>query len=969
MSTNTISDPGAIEFTALNAAKNSNAETVKIEEIEKNGEEAKGKVEAGQDDDFFDRSPSPTAFACFCNRLWDYHGSYTGFQIEWFKDPLFFHLSSMYTLGSKRPLERSDVGNYKIEDSVSVCDPLFTKLWEREYKDYPAGKRSLARVVRKFFGMGTILVAILLYAIYAANTFGAPTVTKALLQHFSGFAVLEKWRLYCIAAYALLVPAISMACREQAGIAIQKCGSRLRAALMPIIFRTALHLSPEARTANGGKVMNLFASDCNTLADMFMQFLPVVFSPLLMTAGLILLEEQLGSSLLKIFPVIGGTFPFLLMAVMGFGYFIRRKLAFTDTRVQITKEIISGVRIIKYYAWEDSFADKLKEIRGREVREMSGIYYSWILMEICMQSLPIAMPVAVFYGFAKSGKSLTYSVIFTSLSLFSTIMQPFISLTGLITQIAAAKAAFGRIQSLLEATQRTEYVMHDSVENMGDVRIVMDNATVSWLMTPVEKAEAEQGNAVSDGAVPTDEPNATTSSTASTTGGAGAADAAKVGADDSKKGSDRGFQTIKNISMTVNKGELCAIVGPVGSGKSSIINAVLGEMYLDSGTITRSGSMAYHCQQPWIVNANIKENILLGEREDEGRLRDCIAAACLGPDLAILPSGLLTEIGEKGINLSGGQKARVSLARTLYSNADVILMDDPLSAVDANVCDHLFHEAIKKYLCGNGKAVVLVTHQVHLLPECDKVVLLNADGTLRAACRYSELSDRSIDVQELLGHASSSDAEAPAGGVEGAQHDVPAEADDTTPAAPNSETSPTRTLKPRSNTIRNRSGSANLEQTGAPKDGSSAAGKAPEAVADTKGDKLVIDEDRDTGLIGIDVYWFTIKAGNVFIFLFILLFSAAGKVAQVFSTRLLSQWGEANVISEYVFRAPLPWPEQSDYLTKYLLLGVASLCAILLGRLSSVLHGLNTALSLHTRMVDHVLKAPTSWFDVTPVGR
>jgi ABC-type Mn2+/Zn2+ transport system ATPase subunit len=441
-----------------------------------------------------------------------------------------------------------------------------------------------------------------------------------------------------------------------------------------------------------------------------------------------------------------------------------------------------------------------------------------------------------------------------------------------------------------------------------------------------------------------------------------------------KKGSDRGFQTIKNISMTVNKGELCAIVGPVGSGKSSLINAVLGEMYLDDGTISRSGSMAYHCQQPWIVNANIKENILLGEREDEARLRDCIAAACLGPDLAILPSGLLTEIGEKGINLSGGQKARVSLARALYSNADVILMDDPLSAVDANVCDHLFHEAIKKYLCGNGKAVVLVTHQVHLLPECDKVVLLNADGTLRAACKYSELTARGIDVQELLGHTSSDDAEAPAG-AEGAQlDDAPAETEDGAPAAPNAETSPTRSRaitpsKPRSNTIRNRSGSANLEQDGAAQNGNSAGGKKLEADAETKGDKLVIDEDRETGLIGSDIYWFTIKAGNVFIFMFILIFSAGGKVAQVFSTRLLSQWGEANVISEYFFRAPLPWPEQSDYLTKYLLLGVASLCSILLGRLSSVLHGLNTALNLHTRMVDHVLKAPTSWFDVTPVGR
>jgi len=211
---------------------------------------------------------------------------------------------------------------------------------------------------------------------------------------------------------------------------------------------------------------------------------------------------------------------------------------------------------------------------------------------------------------------------------------------------------------------------------------------------------------------------------------------------------------LKNVNCSIERGSLVAVVGTVGSGKSSFLSAILGEMESIGGAQVymppKNGQqcddygVSYCSQSPWVINDTLRGNILFGRSFDEERYEKVVKACALTDDLAVLPAGDMTEIGERGINLSGGQKARVALARAMYSpESQLILLDDPLSAVDAHVGEHLFREAITGDVC-KGATRVLVTHHVHFLPRCDAVIMLEK-GTVKHAGSYEDLVARGVD--------------------------------------------------------------------------------------------------------------------------------------------------------------------------------------------------------------------------------
>lgn len=188
--------------------------------------------------------------------------------------------------------------------------------------------------------------------------------------------------------------------------------------------------------------------------------------------------------------------------------------------------------------------------------------------------------------------------------------------------------------------------------------------------------------------------------------------------------------TLKNINLKVKKGNLTAVVGSVGCGKTSLISVLLGEMEKINGKVNVDGRVAYVPQQAWIQNATLKDNILFGTPYEEQRYNKVIEACALNQDLAMLPGGDLTEIGEKGINLSGGQKQRVALARAVYSGADIYLFDDPLSAVDSHVGKHIFGNVFSENGLLKEKTRLLVTHAVVYLPKVDEIyVMVNGEIT------------------------------------------------------------------------------------------------------------------------------------------------------------------------------------------------------------------------------------------------
>ncbi|KAF9419224.1 hypothetical protein HW555_004151 [Spodoptera exigua] len=205
--------------------------------------------------------------------------------------------------------------------------------------------------------------------------------------------------------------------------------------------------------------------------------------------------------------------------------------------------------------------------------------------------------------------------------------------------------------------------------------------------------------------------------------------------------------TLKNISLRVRKNKLCAVIGPVGSGKTSLLQLLLKELPVASGNLSISGTMSYASQEPWLFPATVRENILFGLDYDVAKYKEVCKVCSLLPDFKQFPYGDLSLVGERGVSLSGGQRARINLARAIYREADIYLLDDPLSAVDANVGRQLFDGCIKGYL--SGKTCILVTHQIHYLKAADFIVVLN-EGSIENMGSYDELMKTGTEFSMLL---------------------------------------------------------------------------------------------------------------------------------------------------------------------------------------------------------------------------
>lgn len=218
----------------------------------------------------------------------------------------------------------------------------------------------------------------------------------------------------------------------------------------------------------------------------------------------------------------------------------------------------------------------------------------------------------------------------------------------------------------------------------------------------------------------------------------------------------REHQILKNIKINIPAGSLCAVVGPVGSGKSSLLQLLLGELVPESGTIRIGGSVSYSSQEPWLFLSTVRRNIIFGQEYDRELYRTVVQVCALERDFELFPDEDKTLVGERGVSLSGGQRARINLARAVYRNADVYLLDDPLSAVDTQVGKQLFENCILKYL--SGKTRILVTHQLQYLRKADLIIVLN-DGGIEAQGTFEELSNSELDFAKLVVEAGETDGE------------------------------------------------------------------------------------------------------------------------------------------------------------------------------------------------------------------
>lgn len=337
-----------------------------------------------------------------------------------------------------------------------------------------------------------------------------------------------------------------------------------------------------------------------------------------------------------------------------------------DQRTRLTNEVLQGIRVIKFFAWEDSFIKAITEIRNIEIRDLRKSAYLTSVVMFMWMSTPLFVSIITFTAYTLAGNELSATTAFTSLALFNILRFPLNMLPSIISSIINAVISMKRLSIYLTSAEMDPNAITKGEYNPSYSAVRIENGFFTW-SKPKEKKEGDKDDKDDKKKSKKDKKSK------------------KHHHDDAPlltKGDDitpnptvvDNKPTLVNISVDIQPGQLVAIVGGVGSGKSSFLSAVLGDIDKNTGTVEVNGQVAYAAQNAWIQNATIRDNILFGEDENRALYRKAIRVCQLESDLEILTDGDLTEIGEKGINLSGGQKQRVSLARAVYSNADIYLL-------------------------------------------------------------------------------------------------------------------------------------------------------------------------------------------------------------------------------------------------------------------------------------------------------
>uniref|UniRef100_A0A2N9I1F1 ABC-type xenobiotic transporter n=1 Tax=Fagus sylvatica TaxID=28930 RepID=A0A2N9I1F1_FAGSY len=373
--------------------------------------------------------------------------------------------------------------------------------------------------------------------------------------------------------------------------------------------------------------------------------------------------------------------------------FQSKLMAAQDERLRASSEALVNMKVLKLYAWETHFKNVIENLRKVEYKWLSAVQLRKAYNGFLFSSSPVLVSAATFGACYFLKVPLHANNVFTFVATLRLVQDPVISIPDIIGVVIQAKVAFERILKFLEAPElQSENVRRKTnMESVNDA-ILIKSANFSW-------------------------------------------------EENSSK------PTLKNINLEIRPGEKVAICGEVGSGKSTLLAAILGEVPTIQGTIQVYGKIAYVSQMAWIQTGTIQENILFGSEMDSQRYRDTLERCSLVKDLELLPYGDHTEIGERGVNLSGGQKQRIQLARALYQNADIYLLDDPFSAVDAHTATSLFNEYVMEAL--SEKTVLLVTHQVDFLPAFDSVLLMS-NGEILHAAPYHQLLALSQEFQDLV---------------------------------------------------------------------------------------------------------------------------------------------------------------------------------------------------------------------------
>ncbi|KAM6388822.1 ATP-binding cassette sub-family C member 5 isoform 5-T6 [Pluvialis apricaria] len=655
----------------------------------------------------------------------------------------------------KGELFMDDVWSLSRHESSDVNCRRLERLWQEELKESGPDDASLRRVVWIFCRTRLIISIVCLMITQLAGFSGPAFVVKHLLEYtqqsesnlqYSLFLVFGIFMTEIVRSWSL---ALTWALNYRTGV-------RLRGAILTMAFKKILKLK-NIKEKSLGELINVCSNDGQRMFEAAAVGSLLAGGPIVAILGMvynvIILGPTgfLGSAVFILF------YPAMMFVSRLTAYFRRKCVSTTDERVQKMNEVLNYIKFIKMYAWVKPFSQNVQKIREeeRKILERAGYFQS-----ITVGVAPIVVVIASVVTFSVHmilGYDLTAAQAFTVVTVFNSMTFALKVTPFSVKSLSEASVSVDRFKSLF---LMEEVHMIKKKPANPHTAIEVKNATLAWdfshasvqsspKLTPkvkkdkkVTKGKKEKMKLQNEGqqAVLAEQKGHLL-----------------VDNDDHPSPEEenkiihlvnlRLQRTLYNIDFEIEKGKLVGICGSVGSGKTSLISAILGQMTLLEGSIAVNGTFAYVAQQAWILNATLRDNILFGKEYDEERYNTVLNGCCLRPDLAILPNGDLTEIGERGANLSGGQRQRISLARALYSDRSIYILDDPLSALDAHVGNHIFNSAIRKHL--KSKTVLFITHQLQYLVDCDEVIFMK-EGCITERGSHEELMNLNGDYATIF---------------------------------------------------------------------------------------------------------------------------------------------------------------------------------------------------------------------------
>lgn len=826
----------------------------------------------------------------------------------------FSWMTPLMKFGYKNFITQEDLWNIRKRDRTKVVSTKLTDAWQYQVEHHQ--KPSLWLAMTSAF-YGPYLRASLIKVVSDILNFTQPQLLRYLIRFIDSYRTdnpESAIRGVTVALAMFFVSVIQTSCLHQYFQRAFDTAMRLKGSLTAVIYSKALKLSNEGRsTKSTGDIVNHMAVDQQRISDLAQFGIQLWSAPFQILLCMVSLYDLVGLSMMAGIAVMLLMVPLNTLIAKLMKSLQVKQMKNKDTRSKLMTEILNNMKSIKLYAWTTAFMNKLNYIRNDlELNTLRQIGATQALSNFFWTTTPFMVSCSTFAVFVLvNDKPLTTEIVFPALTLFNLLTFPLTVIPMVITSIISASVAVNRIEEYLLADELQPDAVNfkEAATHIGEEAVRIRDATFTW-------NRYEDGNA------------------------------------------------LEAINFSARKGELTCVVGRVGAGKSSLLQALLGDLYKRNGEVTVRGKVAYVSQSAWIMNASVRENIVFGHRWDQELYNTTVQCCALLDDFKTLPDGDLSEVGERGISLSGGQKARVSLARAVYARADVYLLDDVLSAVDQHVGRHIINHVLGREGILKTKCRVLATNSIPVLKEADFIGLLR-NGTIIEKGTYEQLLAMKGEIANLVRAAineedSSSDDDKATLDARNAATDE--ESDELSESdVPESELEGLQRIRTNTSGKSRRTSWASLRRA------STISHNARTKITDEEETPALKSkqgaEAMEQGKVKWSVYGEYAKASNLGAVSVYLITLIGGQALGVIANFWLKKWSEVNERSGTN-------PHVGRYIGVYLAFGVGSAALVILQTLILwIFCSIEASRKLHEKMAYAVFRSPMSFFETTPTGR